>query len=236
MSKKFDCVGFGLATLDHLSLVASFPRAGRKLEVLDSRLEGGGPVATALVALARLGLRTEYCGRLGNDQAGVMVCRSFRDSKVGLNYLHLNDKAQTPTATVLVEAGSGRRTVLLDSGRGCRLRVGEVDEAMITGCRAIHLDGRNLAANLRAAKLARQHSVTTFLDVGSVRNSVDKLLPLIDHLVVAEEYALGGSGVRSVSKALAGLWQPGMKSVVVTLGARGAVGYDGTFCRTGYEC
>jgi sugar/nucleoside kinase (ribokinase family) len=227
MSKRFDCVGFGLATLDHLSLVESFPRAGRKLEVLDSRLEGGGPVASALVTLTRLGLKTAFCGRLGNDQAGELVSRSFRDAKVALDCLHFDDKARTPTATVLVEVSSGKRTVLLDPGHGCNLRVREVDEALITSSQAIHLDGRDLAVNLRVARLARRRGVATFLDVGSLRNPVEKLLPLIDHLVVAEEYALGVSGKRSAARAIAALWQPTVKSFVVTLGAKGAIGYDG---------
>ncbi|MFH2056197.1 MAG: PfkB family carbohydrate kinase, partial [bacterium] len=230
--KRFDCIGFGLATLDHLSLVESFPQPGRKLEVAESAVEGGGPVATALATLARLGASVAYCGRLGDDLAGRQVIDSFKRCGVNVKSVIMDSSAVTPIATVLVEQGSGRRTVLLNPGRGCFLRAGEVRENLIQQTLAVHLDGRRLAVERRVARYARRYGVTTFLDVGSLRNSVENLLHDIDHFVVAEEYALGITGRRSQRLAARDLWLPSMKSLTITAGRQGAIAFDGrTFYR-----
>lgn len=225
--KRFDCLGFGLATLDHLSLVERFPRPGLKLEVIESTIDGGGPVATALASMARLGLNVAFCGRLGNDAAGKLIVESFERSGVCVDHLSLDPKATTPTATVLMEQNNGRRTVLLNRGRGCKLPSGEVTEQLIAGARAVHLDGRDLVRDKQVARLARKLGVITSLDVGSLRNDVSSLLPYIDHLVVAEEYALGATGERSLRVAAQNLWQDSMKSLIITQGSKGALGYDG---------
>ena len=85
MSKKFDCLGIGLATLDYLSLVREFPRPGLKLEVVESVIDGGGPVPTALATLARLGAHCAYLGRLGDDAQGKLVIRKMVDESNSMN-------------------------------------------------------------------------------------------------------------------------------------------------------
>lgn len=226
--KRFDCLGFGLATLDQLLLVAEFPQPGRKLEVLERCTVGGGPVATALATLAKLGMQVGFCGRLGDDDAGRAILDSFAAAGVDIMNLSVDSRSVSPVATVLVEQESGRRTVLLERGKGCALRVGEIDVDLIRSARAVHLDGRNLAVDKKAARLARQHEVTTFLDLGSLRNSVDGLLEHIDHLVIAEEFALGVTGRRSLRSAARDLWLPSMQSLTITAGREGVLGFEGT--------
>ncbi|MCK4856679.1 MAG: hypothetical protein KAT58_01810 [candidate division Zixibacteria bacterium] len=225
--QKYDCLGIGLAPLDYLSLVAQFPKPGLKLEVLEGVTAGGGPVPTALATLSRLGMRTAFVGKLGNDAAGRLCLDAFRQAGISRYYISVAANRITPTATVLVESDTGRRTVLLARGKGCRLGVSDIDAKIISRTRALHLDGRDLSACRKAAKLAHKLGVITFLDVGSLRNRVDSLFSLIDHLVVAQEYARQFTGARKVERAIKRLWQPPMSSLVVTMGQQGAVGYDG---------
>lgn len=229
--KKFDCIGFGLATLDYISLISAFPKPGLKLEAVESIIDGGGPVATAMAALAKLGHTCSYVGKLGCDPQGELVLRAFLRDSVDIKNTIVDDKCSTPIATVLVEQKSGRRTVLLTRARNSRLSVEHVSEELIGSAQSILIDGRDLQASRKAVKLARLLNVRTFLDVGSVRNRVESLFPHIDHLVVAQEYALKFTGRRNPEKAIADLWHPRMKSLVVTVGQRGAVGFDGTELR-----
>src|SRR5512139_2893258 len=54
----FDVIGLGVSTLDILTLVDHFPSGEEVQRAADLVIQGGGPVATAVVALARLGART----------------------------------------------------------------------------------------------------------------------------------------------------------------------------------
>ena len=67
--RKYDVVGFGIATVDHLGIVGDFPKEDTKSRLLDYTQQGGGTSATPLVACSRLGLKTGYVGRLGKDPA-----------------------------------------------------------------------------------------------------------------------------------------------------------------------
>jgi ribokinase len=68
-----DVLGLGQCSLDYLSVAADFPVEDRKLEVAEPLVQGGGPVATALVALARLGFPTTFLGRVGDDRFGAAI-------------------------------------------------------------------------------------------------------------------------------------------------------------------
>src|SRR5260370_30155419 len=73
----FDVVGLGAAVVDLLALVPQFPERDSKLAITELSHQGGGLVGTALVALARLGCRTRYIGRLGDDDHSEFILADF---------------------------------------------------------------------------------------------------------------------------------------------------------------
>ena len=68
-SKKieFDCVGFGMNAVDFLSILDPYPNLDEKVEVVESSMQGGGPVPTAMATLAKLGSKVAYIGKIGDD-------------------------------------------------------------------------------------------------------------------------------------------------------------------------
>ncbi|TWJ32796.1 PfkB family carbohydrate kinase [Geobacter argillaceus] len=69
--------GVGQCCWDYLATVESYPSADSKTEVYEWTEQGGGPVATALVALARLGGRTRFAGVVGDDPLGMQIRASL---------------------------------------------------------------------------------------------------------------------------------------------------------------
>jgi len=53
--KPFDVVGMGMNSVDFLCLVPRFPTSGSKMKIDRFSKQGGGQVATAMVALSRWG-------------------------------------------------------------------------------------------------------------------------------------------------------------------------------------
>ena len=63
--KPFDVIGIGACAVDYLGIVPEFPEPDTKNQMKKFTRQGGGPVSTALVALARLGASVSYFGKLG---------------------------------------------------------------------------------------------------------------------------------------------------------------------------
>src|SRR5439155_16789837 len=77
-TRPFDIVGFGLNSIDLLTVVAEFPASNSKQRLQRFARMPGGQTATALVTCARLGLRARYLGSVGGDDFGALA----RDSLV----------------------------------------------------------------------------------------------------------------------------------------------------------
>src|SRR6266404_5843928 len=85
----FDVVGVGLNATDTVLTVPRFPSYGGKAPFTREFHSPGGQVATAMVACARLGLRTKYIGTVGDDEGGRIQMDSLRGSGVNLDHVQL---------------------------------------------------------------------------------------------------------------------------------------------------
>ena len=63
-------VGIGANVFDTLYNIPTYPTEDTKMRAAASKTAGGGPVATGLVAAAKLGAKTAYIGVLSDDNGG----------------------------------------------------------------------------------------------------------------------------------------------------------------------
>jgi len=222
LKKSYDCLGFGIAPADILMQIDRYPRAGEKINATDAIVQGGGPIPTAMVTLARLGLKPALITAVGDDLFGRFVIDELNRDGIDTS-LVIKKKTRTAIAAGWVEHGSGRRTISLDLG--ITLPASDIKTSRLPGAKVVHMDGRYLSACLKLARWAKRKGIPVSLDIGSMRNDVSELLPLVDHLVCADVYALGFTGCRSLRKALDVLRVICPGTIVVTAGTRGALGY-----------
>jgi len=182
-------VGVGQCSLDLLGRVAQYPPVDQKAELEEVLIQGGGPVATALVVLSRLGIGTAFFGRVGDDENGHRIRQGLLEEGVDCQGLRTDPDATSQFAFIAVEKGSGHRNVFWTRGSARPLEADQIDPAVIRGCRVLHLDGLQFEAALASAELARSCGVTTVLDGGTLRPETERLLPLVDHPVVSERFA-----------------------------------------------
>lgn len=93
---EFDVVGVGLNATDTLLIVPHFPAYAGKVPFVDEMLSPGGQVASAMVACARLGLRTKYIGAVGDDERGRIQVESLQGT--GINLDDIKVRAGCPTS------------------------------------------------------------------------------------------------------------------------------------------
>jgi sulfofructose kinase len=104
------CVG--LATLDTILVVERHPERDGRVVATERVQAGGGPAATAAVTLARLGVEAAFVGAVGDDAAGAEALAGLAREGVDVSEVAVVAGATSPESTVLVEQGSGARTIV----------------------------------------------------------------------------------------------------------------------------
>ncbi len=226
--KRFDAVGVGLNSEDRFCLVDEYPRPDTKSAVLETTRQGGGQAATAMAALARLGLDVAYLGAVGDDEAGAFSLESLRAEGVDVSGVVVQEGRVSQSAVVIVQragAQRGARTILWR--REAALAPGDLREDLVRAGRALHMDGHHVEAEIRAARWARDEGVPVFLDAERAPEGIEELIGLTDYLVAAEDFPALLTGASDHREALRLLRAMGPKVAGVTLGGRGALAYDG---------
>jgi sulfofructose kinase len=217
MTARVVCIG--IATLDTIALVNRLPEVGERMPACEVRLAGGGVAATAAVTLARLGIPVELIGRVGDDEAGRLVVDGIAREGVDTSGLRVVE-GRTPVTVVLVEAGSGERTLVPDTRGVPPIELTGEDIARCAAADWIHVDqtGHPTIAALRAAGVRRPVS----FDGGNVDREFE--LTQVDMYAPTERALLARYPGRHLQEALEAALEEGPELVVVTRGTMGSVG------------
>ncbi|MEO8604121.1 MAG: PfkB family carbohydrate kinase [bacterium] len=220
---RFDVVGFGFNTLDHVC-VAARPLAADGKQRLDAYAAlPGGQVPTALVALQRWGLRTAYVGPFGDDAGGALQRQSLADAGVYLGGARTRAGVASQTSVIVVDTVSGARSVLWQRPAGLGLATDELDRGVLTSGRALLLDADDIDTALLAAEWARRAGALVMLDVDEPGPRTPALLGLSDVAIVSARFAQQHSGAADLRTALRRMAAAGPRLVAATLGAGGAL-------------
>jgi len=222
--KKIDCLGLGIIPLDFLVGINRFPPPGGKIDASALSVKGGGPVPNALTGLSRMGMRTALIAAVGQDLIGQELINEIKKEKIDHRFIIIKKNRQSDSAYGFVEKGSGRRTIALY--RKIKISPREINPAEYPLPRLIHLDGRDLEACRKLARWGKRVGAVISFDIGSMRNDVSPIFPLVDHLIVSDVYAKGFTGKRTARAAIVKLAEHCPGTIVVTEGTRGSMALE----------
>jgi sugar/nucleoside kinase (ribokinase family) len=227
----FDVVGLGLNAVDYLITVPRYPAFTSKMALTQYTLGPGGQVATAMVALARLGCRTRYIGSVGSDDLGRLQLASLAEAGVEHSQVKIVESAASQIAFIIIDAPSGERTIIWGRDPRLVMQPEDLDRDAVTAGQILHLDGHDVAVAIQAARWAREENIPVVIDIDTPYPGVEELLPLVDFLITSSEFPQRVTGVadrREVLKVLKE--QYGNYFVAMTLGPEGALAYhDGEY-------
>ena len=222
-----DVVGLGLNATDTVLMVRNYPALGGKERVLSSSMHAGGQVATALVTCQRLGLRTRYIGKVGDDEGGKVQLASLKREGVDVRYTRVVPATPNQFGHILVDQATGERTVFWDRHHRLAVQPGELTQAAIASARVLLLDGCDVEACLRAARWARRAGVLVVADLDTVYKKVESLFPYIDYLIASTKFLPTLTGQADPFRVLAyTATEYKMKAPGMTLGRDGALVYQ----------
>ncbi|TVY08465.1 5-dehydro-2-deoxygluconokinase [Paenibacillus cremeus] len=133
----------------------------------------GGSPANITIAIAQLGLKAGFIGRVSDDQHGRFITHYLTEKGIDTSSV-ITDKSGSVTGLAFTEIKSPTDCSILmyrDNVADLKLETGDVSEEYIRNAKAIMISGTALAkspsreAVFKAVELARKHKVVVFFDI-----------------------------------------------------------------------
>ncbi len=219
---RFDVIAIGYSCIDYVVLVDSLPKLDEKLIVSNLLIQGGGPAATAMVAVSRLGGRTALVTGVGDDASGREILDGLEAEGVDASFAVVGEGGVSAFAFCMIERGSGLRTIV---GRptDVELRAGrDVPGELIASAKVLLVDGCQIEAQAAACRIAREAGVGVIFDAGNEKPGMEALIELCDVVIASYGFACDVCGTTDPAEGAARLRKLGASVAGVTMGAAGA--------------
>ena len=220
-------VGIGSTVYDTLMVVDGFPQEDTKMQGVETKVQGGGPCATALVAAQKLGVTTAYMGTIGDDPFGTFMMDDLKKWNVNTDYVKVIPDAVSVHAVVVLNQKTASRTCVWSKGTVAAPTAEDLNEEVIKNAKVLHLDGHMLDAAIYAAKKCKEWGVKVSHDAGGTYPGIEKLMEYVDWLIPSEEFALKMTGAATAEEAAQKLYETyHPELVVLTQGVKGGILLD----------
>ncbi len=226
MGKSFDCIGFGICAADYLCLVQKYPKLDEKTEATEFSKQGGGPCATAMVTLARLGFKPAFIGKVGADSDGDFIVENFLSQKVDITSIIRSKKMPTNKAFIWIDGQSGKKSIVLDSHKYEKVAPEEINLEFVDHASYVLIDGRDTEATWKLIDWAQSKQIPIVLDAGSPRQDMENLLRNVDYPIVSHSFCHKYFGTDDYFEVIMKLLDYGAVAAVVTVGELGCYGGD----------
>ena len=204
-----------------------FPQPGETISGDDLQIIPGGKGANQAVAAAKLGAQVAMIGRVGSDSFASFLVENLNANQVDTSHVLKTDSA-TGTAIIVVDA-HGQNSIVLSPGANGKVSPADVDPASFLTSNLLLLQLEIPTPTvLHAAQQARANGLTVILNPAPAKPLPTELLAHVDILIPNESELslLTGLPVADVSSAEVAakeILKQGVKTVIVTLGSKGAL-------------
>lgn len=218
-------LNFGSMNLDYVYAVESFVRPGETLAVKKLDVNCGGKGLNQSVAAARAGGEVYHAGAAGNG--GEMLLDFLTESGVDTAYVK-KVPCQNGHAIIQVDA-SGGNCILLYSGSNGMISEECIDEVLENFGEGDYLMAQNeISCVPYLLKRARERGMTVVFNPSPVTNDIDTYpLDCVSLFLVNEIEGKTLAACSDEEKIPEIIYEKYGASVVLTLGERGSIYYDG---------
>lgn len=252
-SSRLTITVVGSLNYDSTKYVDRLPRAGESVTALSSRSGSGGKGANQALAALRLSRQAQgmdgdidvsMIGAVGRDPVGQEMKDALEDDGVDVSRVRVNKDYMTGQADIMVEIQTGESRVCLTTGANHSLRPHDFQTLeSISGRQGVKPDLLILQLEIhrdvveQILMTAKRENIPVLLNPAPAINLLSPSWNAVTHLIAneTEAAALSGrrleaiqaqgytSGWKSVADEFLGY---GVKYVVITLGANGAIYAD----------
>ncbi len=224
----------GVLVADHLCTpIDHVPTAGELVRADELILNIGGCASNAAMDLARLGVRSAICGKVGADVFGRFVSDTLAEQGVDVSLLRV-DPVRATSQTLIVNVKGEDRRFIHSFGANSGLTIDDLDPAFASAPKVFYVGGYLILQGLDSSALAerfksaRANGTMTLLDVATPgpADYLQHLIEVLPHTDVflpnTDEAKLILGESDPVKQALK-FHDMGARRVVITRGEHGSV-------------
>lgn len=216
----------GITVLDRIQRVATLPTTGGKYVAKDYFEVGGGPAATAAVAVAKMGHQVDFIGRVGQD--GVADTMLSELASYGVNVdkaIHIAG-ASSAFSAVLVD-DEGERMIINYQDPSLSRDPKQLENVDFSQYKTILTDVRWPEGAKYALEQAKKHNIPSVLDADLSPDSIDELVKLAEHVAFSEPGLEKFTGCTDPIEGLKIAKKQTDGKVYVTVGSQGCYWLEG---------
>jgi sulfofructose kinase len=212
------CVG--ITVLDRVQLVPQLPTSGGKYVANDYFEIGGGPAATAAVAVARLGHDVDFIGRVGDDSVADTMLSELSSYGVGVGHAVVIPGASSAFSAVIVDA-EGERMIINYQDKSLSKDPTALHSVDFSTYSTILTDVRWIEGAKYALEQAKKFGIPSVLDADITPEAIDELVELADHVAFSEPGLEKFTNCNDPIEGLKIAQQKTKSKVYVTVGSKG---------------
>lgn len=209
-------------------------KKGSKIEIDKLQFNLGGSAYNIAFGASRLGLDVGVIGAVGYDSFGKSIFESLRRENVDDWFVKKTATRMTGYSTVIV-GPDGERTIMVYRGANDMIDPDDIKMKYIGNSKAFLFTSitgeKSIEALRKAVKYAEKKKLTIIANpsinmIKKRREELSEIIKTSKIIIMNEEEALSLSSSRKISTALDKLIV-GRELVVVTMGSKGAIAFDG---------
>jgi 2-dehydro-3-deoxygluconokinase len=217
--------------------MVEFSCDGRLAEATTFRKSYGGDTLNTLVAASRLGSRTAYITKVGNDPFGEYLFRSWEEEGIDLSHTERTEGFNGIYFISLDEGGEYEFTYYRKGSAASQLDPGSIDEAFVTGTEILHstgitqaISGNNREYVRRAFRLAHSSGVRVSYDPNfrpklwgreEAGGALEEVLGEVEIALPSRKDVTSLLGLREVGEIADFFWDRGVRVLALKDGERG---------------
>ena len=177
----------GVATLDIISLVKTYPEEDSEIRALTQRRARGGNAANTLVILSQLGHAAHWAGVLPQSSDADWVAADLQRYGVCLDAVSHVKQGSLPVSHILLSQATGSRSIVhyrnlpeysLDQFKSLNLAAFDW----------VHFEGRNVPDLGKMLEMVKRKGMACSLEVEKPREGMEKLFHWPDVLLFSRNY------------------------------------------------
>ncbi|QBR73277.1 PfkB family carbohydrate kinase [Microbacterium sediminis] len=215
----------GSINMDVVARVPRIPGPGETLLASGSSRGGGGKGANQAVAAARAGgVPTAFIGAVGDDADGAQLRAWLEDDGIDVSGLS-RDEAPSGVALIAVSDDAENSIIVVPGANQSLTALADAQRALVAGADVIAAQLEIPIDLVVAAAEARGEGALFVLNAAPsapLLDAADRVLPLVDVLIVNEHELIDIAGVTDRDAAVDAL-SARVPALVVTLGAAGSL-------------
>ncbi|XP_017217547.1 fructokinase-2 [Daucus carota subsp. sativus] len=243
MASKSDLiVSFGEMLIDFVPTVSGVSLA----EAPGFLKAPGGAPANVAIAVTKLGGKSAFVGKLGDDEFGRMLAGILKDNGVGIDGIKFDQGARTALAFVTLRADGEREFMFYrNPSADMLLTADELNLKLIKSAKVFHYGSISLivepcrSAHLKAMEVAKEAGALLSYDPNlrlplwpSAKEAREKIMSIwekADVIKVSDNELEFLTGKEVSDEAALSLRHPNLKLLLVTLGEKGCSYYTKDF-------